>query len=939
MEESQRPDFLREACAGDDDLRQDLEELFAEDPQLASFLETPALREIAPEFAATSTTAWVGREIGNYQFVSLLGTGGMGEVYRARDSNLKRDVAIKVLPDAFSRDAERVARFQREAHVLASLNHPHIGAIYDLKKFEDSQFLVLELVDGETLAERIARRPIPVHDALPIAKQIAEALEGAHAKAIIHRDLKPANIKVTPDGTIKVLDFGLAEVWETETTTPGVSDVSMMLPASLPGTIVGTAAYICPERAHGKPVDKRTDLWAFGCVLYEMLTGRPAFPGDTVSGTVAGILERDPDWRALPAATPSNVVRLLRRCLDKDPKRRLHDIADARIEIEDAISGDSLTPAETAVVDRRPVRLLWPIVAVFSVMALIALSMLTWYMRTPPRTSRLTLATSGAAAIAITNGRSLAITPDGKRVIYVGSSNQLFVRPLDQYDATPIFTGAAPLTWTFVSPDGQLVGFAEGNTIKKVPLSGGLAVTIAQASHTAVGATFAPEDTIIFATSDPSTGLQRMSAVGGAVATVLTRPVQAQDELDHLWPEMLPGGRAVLFTITSTRGLGAARVAVLDLATRKYKVLGVGSHAHYVPSGHLVYAAEGTLRAVPFDLNLLETRGTPAVVLPRLVTSSQGAGSFAVAADGTLAYIDAPGAEAAASTLTWVDREGREEALGTPPRPYLHPRLSPDGKQVAVFIDDQGHDIWVWDVAGHTLSQRTFDPAGDQSPVWTTDGKHLIFFSQRDGAEGLFEQSANGSGLAERLGAGIPSSVTPDGKYVILYRSAKDIVMMALDGTRPVEPLVNTSSIERNGVVSRNGHWLAYESDSSGQFEIYVRPFPNVEAGLSRISAAGGTRPLWSRNGQELFYVAPDGSLMAARVEPRGGAWSSESPVKVLEARYATTGVRPGRTYDVSLDGQRFLVIKPPAASQAGAPQISIVQGWFEELKRLVPVN
>jgi len=546
------------------------------------------------------------------------------------------------------------------------------------------------------------------------------------------------------------------------------------------------------------------------------------------------------------------------------------------------------------------------------------------------------MATSGAAAIAITNGRSLAITPDGTRVIYVSSSNQLFVRPLDGFDATAIFAGAAPLTWIFVSPDGQSVGFVEANAIKKVSLSRGPAVTIAQTSHAPVGATFAPDNTIIFATSDPSTGLQRISTAGGAV-TVLTRPDQARGELDHFWPEMLPEGRAVLFTIAaSTGGLGKAQVAVLDLATGTYKILLGGSHAQYVPSGHLVYAAEGKLRAVPFDLTRLETRGTPVTVLPRLVTSSQGAGNFAIA-DGILAYIDAPGAEAKASTLTWVDRKGREQALGASARPYFHPRLSPDGKRVAVAIDDQDHDIWVWDLASQTLSQRTFDPAIDQSPVWTTDGKHLVFFSQRDGAQGLFWQSANGNGAAERLGTGIPSSVTPDGKYVVLYLDAKDITMMALDGTRRVEPLLQTRYIERNGVISPNGHRLAYESDESGKFEIYVKPFPDVKTGQWRISAAGGTRPLWSRNGRELFFVAPDGSLMSARVDPLGGAL--ESPVKVLEARYATTGVRPGRTYGVSPDGQRFLVIKPTTANQAGAPQIIIVQGWFEELKRLVPVN
>ena len=424
-----------------------------------------------------------------------------------------------------------------------------------------------------------------------------------------------------------------------------------------------------PEQARGKPVDKRTDIWAFGCVLYEMLTGSVAFAGDTISDTIAAILEREPDWSALQA--PASLRRVLQRCLEKDPRRRLHDIADARIEIEDVLSGAAGTPADGKAVNapRQPARVLWSIAAV---VALLVVAALTWNLQTarqaltaPPRISRMTIASSGTTALGIARGRSLAITPDGTRVVYVGSNNQLFVRPLDQLDATAILTGAAPLNWVFVSPDGQWVGFAEARTLKKVAITGGPAATIAQTDLT-IGATWAPDDTIIFATFDPATGLRRVSAGGGDV-TVLTQPAQARGELDHLWPEMLPGGRAVLFTITATTGgLAAAQVAVLDLATGTYNVVvRGGSHAHYVSSGHLVYTAEGTLRAVPFDLTRLEAHGTPVTMLPRVVTTPEGAGNFVVAADGTLAYVDAPDATSRrrARWCGWIARAERSRSV------------------------------------------------------------------------------------------------------------------------------------------------------------------------------------------------------------------------------------------------------------------------------------
>jgi len=888
-----------------------------------------------------------GTRVGPYEITALIGEGGMGKVWRAHHTALNRDDALKVLPDAFASDPDRLARFRREAQVLASLNHPNIAHVYGLEQADGIQALVMELVEGRTLGDRIAEGPIPNDDALPIARQIAEALEAAHEQGIIHRDLKPANIKVRPDGTVKVLDFGLAKAMEpagamaaNNSISPTITSPAMMTGV---GMILGTAAYMSPEQARGKPVDKRADIWAFGCVLYEMLTGRVAFGEDTISDTIAAILGREPEWSSLK--TPASLRRVLQRCLDKDPRRRFHDIADVRLDIEDVMSGAAGIAADATTVNarRQPVRVLGSVAAV---VALVAVGALTWSLlkagatTAPPRISRMTIASSGTAALGIADDRSLAMTPDGTRVVYVGVNNQLLVRALDRLASTAIYTGTTPLNWVFVSPDGRWVGFAEGRLLRKVAITGGPAETIAQASLR-IGGTWAPDDSIIFAAPDEATGLRRVSANAGTVE-VLTRPAQTRGERYHLWPEMLPGGRAVLFTITAkTGGLAADQVAVLDLGTQEYKVLvRGGSHAHYVPSGHLVYTAEGTLRAVSFDLARLEAGTMPVTVLPRLLTKRQGAGDFDVAADGTLAYVDAPDAAAsAARTLVWVDRQGGEESLGVPPHPYIQPRVSPDGARLAVAIEDQEFDIWLWDLTRRTLDRLTSDPANDFAPVWI-DRRHLAYFSGREGGA-VFWQPVDEAGGAEMLSAGgPPSGVTPDGGQVLFGPLGNpDILMMALDGTRRVQALLKNPPVERNGVVSPDGRWLAYEElDRDGQFEVYVRPFPNVSAGQWPISTAGGTQPIWARSSQELFYVAPDGGLVAVRAEPRGPKWSSGSAAKVVEGpSYMTRSLRDKPTYDVSTDGKRFLMVKQPAGQ--AAPQIVVVQNWQEELKRLVPTK
>jgi Tol biopolymer transport system component len=890
----------------------------------------------------------------------------MGEVYRARDTKLNRDVALKVIPDTFALDLDRLARFKREAQVLASLNHPNIAAIYGFEDSGETHALVLELVEGETLADRIAHGAIPLDEALPIARQICEALEAAHEQGIIHRDLKPANIKVTPDGVVKVLDFGLAKLEEPAGSQPAVggahlSEVpTITSPAMMTGVgvILGTAAYMAPEQAKGREADTRSDIWAFGCVLYEMLTGKGPFAGDDVSDTLANVLKREPDWSALPATVPVSIRALLHRCLEKDRRKRVADVSTALFVIDEQASLSGSVAASAAPPPRGP---LWRRVAALTAGALVVAAVggaAVWFATrpSPPRVSRLLIAPSGAAALTIDGlDRDLAITPDGSRVVYVGNrGTQLFVRALDALEPVAVFTGAPH--GPFVSPDGQWIGFVDGiATLKKVALTGGPAVTLATLDGNARrGATWAPDDTIIVATNNASIGLLRVAATGRP-PTVLTRPDRVQGELNHAWPELLPGGRAVLFTITAvTGGLDAAQVAVLDLqtGTRKVLVRG-GSHARYAPSGHLVYAAAGTLRAVAFDLATLETRGTPVLVVTDVVTTLNNGGVDAVvASDGTLAYVlgGAIGADGGAPrTLVWVDRQGRETPIPAPPRAYLYPRLSLDARRVAVSAADREADIWIWDLSRTTLTRATFHPRLDTYPVWTPNGRRLIFGSERAGARNLYWQAADGTGAVERLTESPnqqnPAAVAPDGRRLIFTetapKTAEDVMQVELDGTHRVTALVQSPFAERNGIVSPDGRWLAYEANESGRFEISVRPFPEVNSGHWQVSTAGGTRPLWAPGGQELFYASPTGALMRVGVE-RASSWAATTPTLLVKEGYFTIpGGTSGRTYDIASDGQRFLMIKEAGGTDqtAAPPQIIVVQHWTEELKRLVPTK
>ncbi len=914
-----------------------------------------------------------GVRFGAYEVLALLGAGGMGEVYSARDPRLGRDVALKVLPSVFAHDPERLARFKREAQVLASLNHPNIAAIYGLEEADGIRALVLELVEGPTLAELIAQPAgskgpgLRIEEALPIARQITDALEAAHEKGVVHRDLKPANIKITPEGIVKVLDFGLAKALDPVAPGfgPATGDLTnsptMSAAATRAGTILGTAAYMSPEQARGQAVDKRADIWAFGCVLYEMLTGKRAFEGDEVSDTLAAILRAEPDWTALPPSTPATIRRLLRRCLDKNPRERLHDISDARFELKEAIAASTEVASAQAIptAAARPLPISHGRAAAMLALGLVAGGTLAaatvWFALRPtaPRVTRLTVTPSGPAALVMGGiTRDLAISPDGTRLVYIGGNgSQLFVRALDQLEATPLSGVGAP-RGPFFSPDGQWIGYFDGLTgLKKVSISGGPPVTLCRVSGGPPrGATWGPDNTIIFATNDASSGLLRVSAAGGE-PTVLTTPNRAQGERGHFWPEFIPGSQAVLFTIVPNGAIENTQVAVLDLKTGKQKILvRGGSDAHYVPSGHLVYAAAGTLRAVAFDLDRLEPVGNPVPVVPQVVTTQDGGADVDVAHDGTFVYVTG-GGQVNARTLAWVDRQGREEPLNAPTRAYTYPRLSPDGQRLALDVRDQESDIWIWDFSRETLTRFTFDPGQDLNPTWTPDGRRLIFASGRAGVNNLFWQASDGTGTVERLSESPnlqnPNAISPDGTRLVFRADApktgQDLMVLTLDKDHRAQPLVQTAFNELNGQISPDGRWLAYQSDESGQNEIFVRPFPNVGGGLRQISTGGGSQPLWARNGQELFYLAPTGTLMSVRIE-HGSTFAVAAPTKLFEGRgryYLGGGVNQGRTYDVSLDGQRFLMIKTSGGTDgtAAPASITVVLNWFEELKRLAPAK
>ena len=882
-------------------------------------------------------TLAVGTALGPYRVTAKIGEGGMGEVYRARDTNLDRDVAIKVLPEAFTSDPDRLARFEREAKVLASLNHPNIGAIYGLEKSGDTRALVLELIEGPTLAERIKQGPIPVDEALPIAKQIADALEAAHEQGVIHRDLKPANVKVKDDGTVKVLDFGLAKAFQPDANDQGLSQsptISLTAAATQMGMVMGTAAYMSPEQASGSPVDKRADIWAFGVVLYEMLTGARPFAGGNVSETLARVIDREPDWAVLPDDLPLGLSNFLRHCLQKNPKKRVRDIGDVRLAMEGAFE----TTAQHGVAEAQtPGRLQGlPLAVGLLVAGAIISGVAVWTLTGPLAAPVTRFVVNLPTSPSLQNGPMLvAISPDGRTLVYSGA-DQLYRRDMAQLDWQPIPATENAVDPLF-SPDGQWLAFEDDDGLKRVSVNGGPAATIVQG--TVRGATWAPDDTIVF--GQPATGLFRVSAAGGVPEPLTTLE---EGEGLHQPSDTLPTGEAVLFT----NRLATDQVAVVSLVSGDRWNLLAGSNPRYVATGHIVFVRDDALWAVPFDMNALEVTGRAVPVLEgvRIERNSRYA-QFGVTNDGSLFYLPDEVGSGQGVLLVWLDRNGQRERTGLPIDNYNRARLSPDGTQVSLNIDGRANrDVWVSDVERNTFSRLTTNPAQDQMGAWTSDGERIVFSSYRGGRTGLFSRAADGTGEVQHL-VTIENSrdlmlwgrPIDSGRLVFSYGtfSSADVALLSFEGEPSLQPVLDSEANEGFATVSPDGRWIAYASDETGDYEVYVQRFPDGGE-RQRVSAAGGMKPLWSPDGDTLFYVTRNMMMtVSVTMDP---IFTAETPTLLFEADGSLEITNRG-LQDISPDGQRFLALMNPSSAGEDVrplPQMHVVQNWFEELTERVPI-
>ena len=881
----------------------------------------------------------VGSRLGHYDVTALIGEGGMGQVYQATDTKLNRQVALKILPEAFAADPDRLARFQREAQVLASLNHPGIAAIYGIEESDDTRALVLELVEGPTLADRIAQGPIPVDEALPVAKQIAEALEAAHEAGVIHRDLKPANIKVKPDGTVKVLDFGLAKALDTAPEEDPSQSPTLTAAATQMGVIMGTAAYMSPEQARGKPVDKRADIWAFGAVLFEMLTGTKPFPGDDVTQTLARVVEREPDWDVLPDDLSPVLTTYLRRCLEKEPKQRIPDIADMRLVMAGAFETAVTSENEPASAPRIPV---WqrPIPLATAAMGIaVTASMAVWMMMRPvaPPPGLVSRFSLPLAVDQIFTGLSrplVAISPDGSQIVYV-ANDSLWLRRVDQLQAIQL-PGTEGAQAPFFSADGQSIGFWSASQLKKVAVSGGATVALAEGVANIRGASWGADNTILYGQAE---GIMQVSGGGGTPELLI--PV-GDGEAIH-GPQMLPGGEWVLFTVRAAQALwDEAQVVVQSVTTGDRRVLiDGGQDGRYLPTGHLVYGLQNVLLAVPFDVGSRAVTGGPVPLVDgvRLATGGQGTAQFSVSATGSLAYVPGSREGDTVVTLTWVTRDGEEEMISAPARAYGRPRVSPDGTRVAVDINDDGNrDIWIWDLARETLTQLTFDEANDNYPLWTPDAARILFTSSRDGG-GLFWKAADGTGQVERIKDGPlrPYAWTEDGELV--FEQAYDIGVLAPEGERTVQILLDEETRAGEPSLSPDGRWLAYYAIDRDP-NIYVRQFPSLD-GLWKVSSDYGVQPVWARNGRELFYNGGT-DLMMARIET-DPTFSRQTPEPLFSmSGYAlSAGPDDARMWDLAPDGDRFVFRKPTrqTGDDAVFNGLIFVENWFQELTERAPVD
>ncbi len=917
-----------------------------------------------------------GTRLGPYEVVSAIGAGGMGEVYRAKDTNLNRDVAIKVLPESFALDADRVARFKREAQVLASLNHPNIAAIYGIEMPEKTSgvfsagrgpektpdvfsALVMELVEGEDLSAHIGRGALPLSEALPIAKQIADALEAAHEQGIVHRDLKPANIKVRPDGTVKVLDFGLAKAMDSGTSGPQdpLNSPTMTARMTQMGMIIGTAAYMSPEQAAGKPVDKRSDIWAFGVVLLEMLTGKRTFDGETVSHVLASVLKDAPDFSRLPGDTPASIRMLLRRCLEKDRKKRLDSAAAARIEIDDALSGASAAPVVAASSHIGAVAPLWrralPLAgAALAGAVLFAAVGNQFAWGQAPATSGNGALVSRLSIEGVGDPSEIAISPDGARIL-IRKGNALELRSMSDFNIVPLKVQAPGLNNIMFSPDGESIGFTSGLTLKRTTLSGAAAVDLAQLPAEATGCDWVG-DHVYCAVG--SKGIVRVPSVSGAVEQVITLvPGEYAGT-----PALLPDGTAVLFTLASGTQRGdwtRASVVAQSLSTGTRTVIAAaGSDPHYVSTGHVVYAAEGVWFAVRFDAKTLRTTGAPVAVIEGVGRWNQGGllqprAQAAISATGTLVYKDGPIVLRGDKELIVSDRNGQVRVLPLDSAEYESPRLSPDGMSLAVSTNTaQDAAVWIYDLSAARAIRRLTFTGRNRLPVWSPDSKRVAFQSDRGGDVAIYVQPVDGSGDAERLTTApagtlqIPESWSLDGRYLSFssVSGAGGELWLLSMGDRTSARFGNAeSNAPVNSSFSPDGRWIAYTLRGRREgigTAVFVQPVPATGATYQLSdNTSAGHHPFWSRNGSELFYWGQGGGTLVSTPMSADGRMTPGRPTAVPGRHPSNMNAVGPLNYDISPDGREFVYTRRTAAAIAAAAtsdSIKVVLNWLDELKR-----
>ena len=878
-----------------------------------------------------------GTRFGSYEVVEQIGSGGMGEVWGATDTTLKRDVALKVLPQAFVEDADRLARFRREAEILASLNHPNIATIHGLEDVDGQTVIVMELVEGPTLEDRIREGRLPVDEAMNIALQIASALETAHGRQIVHRDLKPANVKIREDGTVKVLDFGISKPIDPSAISGG-TPVGTTPALTQTGVILGTAAYMSPEQARGRFVDQRTDIWAFGCLLFEMLTGQPAFGGEDVMAILARVIDRDTDLSSMPGTISPAVRHTIRKCLEKDPRKRIADIRDVRLALE----GEFWPAAAQAPVRRQA--LPWALTFLFAFIAAVA-ALTAFLADSGPQAGPVIRAViereaNTSPGVDISGVRDIAISPDGTRIVYGAGQRRgpLLVQSLDRFGSEPLVGttgGSSPV----FSPDGREIAFfsQSDGALKRIAVRGGPVSFIAAVEGIPAGLSWGPNDTIVFATQT-SGGLMRVPATGGEPER-LTAVDAGQGESEHRWPSVLSNGRGALFTAWHGT-TEQSTLAVVAFGTNEVTYLPLnGSHPIVAPTGHLLYASDGALRAVGFDAQRFAlTTGTAVPVIEQLRTQPTGAAQFDVAASGSLVYVRDVADEPVANTLVWVDRSGREEPISLMPRPYINVRVSPEGDRIVAASDVT---VWVSDRGFTRLSEIPLGPGvtGGWWPLWSPNGRRVAFQS----GPAVVWGSADGGGGVEPLVIGasgpvnVPDSWAAGGRSLLFtYGADGNLRIGVLDmDTEEWRPLIDRGRSVSSAAVAPSGDWLAYWDNDSD--DIYVERYPELGDRQLVSGEAGGTQPAWAADGRELYYVRPDGAMMAVRIDTTAPSLELGTPELLFRTDgYGAEGIRG---WDIAPDG-RFLMVKVTGVPWATDQNRSIihVQNWLQELQRLAPL-